>query len=426
MRSPLFVFLAGWLLLWGSGCAPQPPAATAALPPSPTATAAATPTFTPSPSPTVTATATQRPTPTVTPEPLQPQAQPALRLVSLAMTDPRHGWALGTTTQEPARYHVLRTEDGGATWRVVTPAQAEPSPFPPVLLAWDARTAWVAFPVEGPDPQTLAQKAVVWRTTNRGQTWQAATIPLVEDTFRFDPLLTAADAQNLWLLNHMEGGMQRDYAALYASRDGGASWQRVTDPWAEGSQDLMLFYTTGLAFLPGGYGLATKENGVAEGAVIVETQDGGRTWQGRSFTLAPDAGICATYAPHLWGPQQATFLLRCLQGETERGYVAHMQGPGFTFFPLPEGAMVVRFFSPQEGVAYSDPAFQAGFRLYRTQDGGRTWQRVLAYEQPARAFFADAGHFWLLLNPEQPRLLRATWVDAAVQTEPLAPRFLGP
>ncbi len=128
----------------------------------------------------LTATAAPTPTsvpPTLVPWPIPGAALPVLQpgqpvtLTSLRMLDASTGWGLD------AGGHILRTTDGGGSWKSVNPpggAYDERSFFPA-----DANTAWAAFlPVlagsEGCNRVTNCHLAAsIWRTTDGGASWQS-------------------------------------------------------------------------------------------------------------------------------------------------------------------------------------------------------------------------------------------------------------
>ncbi len=407
----LLVLMAGCQFLPApSSPSPTRPAPTATLPPTSTMPP-------PSPTPKPTSTPTLQPTPTAVPMALKglrlsPLGAGPITLVALRMVDEQQGWAIGTRNETV--YYLLRTQDGGRTWTDVSPPLAGDRGQRPALAVWDGDRAWVAYPVED-----LTQASpVVWRTQDGGRTWEAAPIAMKEDEFRFAPgPLVATDASRLWLLVHLEGGMHHDYAALFASQDGGVTWHRVTDPWNEGAADLMSLYTTDLAFTPDGYGWATKSNGVAPGGVLVVTEDGGVTW--RAETLVPpgvkdvlQAPTCDTASPHLWARDVGTVLLTCPY-EDPQAYVVHVEGPQQVALPLPVVAQRVRFFNPKEGLAFgphpyavSGPA-RSSF-IYRTNDGGLSWEKVKEVHWRGLFFFLNPKYGWALADNGTEQVLTLT------------------
>lgn len=102
-----------------------------------------------------------------------------LTIVQIEMQGPQRGWALGRGIGD--RFdRVLITENGGSTWRDVTPPK-DPTPSEDdlraraygevqdaVLFAMGADQAWVTY--EAPTGGWV----VVWKTEDAGQTWAAS------------------------------------------------------------------------------------------------------------------------------------------------------------------------------------------------------------------------------------------------------------
>lgn len=328
------------------------------------------------------------------------------------MVDEQTGWAIGT--RDTTLYYLLRTQDGGRTWVNVSPPYAGDQGQRPVLAVRDVHRAWVAYPVE----DMRRASPVVWRTQDGGRTWQASPVILKEDEFRFEPgPLVVVDDAHLWLLVHLEGGMHQDYAALFASQDGGVTWTRVTDPWNEAAADLMSLYTTEMAFTVDGYGWATKANGVAPGGILVVTDDGGVSWRAKTLT-PPDvqgalaAPSCDTASPHLWAQRVGTLLLTCPY-EAPQAFLVHVEGDQEVTLPLPEVAQSMRFFNPREGLAFGPHPYAAindspySF-IYRTRDGGLSWKRVKEVRWWGRFFFLDLERGWALADNGREQVLTLT------------------
>jgi hypothetical protein len=186
--------------------------------------------------PSLVITATQQPTSTATLEVLPteipwPTATPipaietgtAITLTSLHMFDETTGWGVESTG------HIVRTNDGGSSWRDVTPPQGQ---FYQKggLISLDADTAW-AVPrlcVEGcyPAPETAA----VWRTSDGGQTWQSSQVlnlindevPSIQCLFLI--ALQFPNPQTGWLLMEVDRYMNGSTVELFRTTDSGLTW----------------------------------------------------------------------------------------------------------------------------------------------------------------------------------------------------------
>ncbi len=382
-----------------------------------------TSTFTPNlPQPTETPSPWPSPSPTVASEPtFVPAGIPLPRLqagrvtlLHLAMQTETEGWAVGT---QGKTHHILRTQDGGLTWVDVSPPRGGTHGLYPATLFLDARQAWVAYPAE--DPGRVREMAAVWWTQDGGASWQASPVPLTEEDGAFRPgPLVAADEAHFWLLVHLEGGMHHDYAALFASTDGGRSWRRVTDPWQEEAADLMTLYTNDLAFTPEGYGWATKINGVAPGGIVVETTDAGVHWRALQFTppgVPEPESLCDTRDPHLWKPKEGVFLMSCYRGEERRSFLVRVSGREVTYTEMPEPMQAMQFLSAQVGWAWGPPEEARDVEgppqayLYRTTDGGQTWHLVRRVNWWAQFDFLNQERGWAIAQGATEQVLTLTY-----------------
>ncbi len=254
-------------------------------PPSPTAVM---PTIEP-PTPEPTALPpTEEPTlePTVAPTPVTPIAHLAANsevvITSIQMLDANTGWGIG---QGKSAYpggddHVLRTADGGLTWKDITPPQgivAEQTQsatafFMDETLAWVIYSTWSGIP----------EFATVWTTYDGGNNWSPSydmeTSSMME--FFSPGFFSFPDEDHGWLLVHAGAGMSHDYIYIYGSSDGGVTWTKLVDPMdSSETSPAMSLYKTGMAFTDAQHGWITYElAGVASGVWIYGTADGGTTW----------------------------------------------------------------------------------------------------------------------------------------------------
>ena len=124
-------------------------------------------------------------------------------LTAVHMHDERTGWAVGHDAA------ILRTGDGGSTWRMVHHAPEEERPL---LDVWfrDERTGFAV----GAYGYFLA-------TEDGGDTWTSRTIG--EDDFHLNALVPAG-SQRLFIA--AEAGV------VYRSDDGGETWRKLPSPYA--------------------------------------------------------------------------------------------------------------------------------------------------------------------------------------------------
>ena len=159
------------------------------------------------------------------------------------------GWAYTQT-------NIYRTIDGGKTWEKWEVPQflknGSNIPFP-IVLSKDKTTLWVL---------NIGTKQL-GRSTDKGTTWTVTEVP--DYTYQMIPL---DNTKALFVYQD----------ALYLSENGGKNWQKKTA--IDGSASVNLFFHNEKR----GYyvGSRTQASGTPFGSnsrTIVETKDGGETWQ---------------------------------------------------------------------------------------------------------------------------------------------------
>ena len=129
-------------------------------------------------------------------------------LTAVHMHDEHTGWAVGHDAV------ILRTDDGGQTWRLVHQAPEEELPL---LDVWfrDERTGFA-----------IGAYGYFLVTRDGGETWTSRTIS--EDDYHLNAVVPAgsrgADSQRLYIA--AEAGV------AYRSDDGGETWRELPSPYA--------------------------------------------------------------------------------------------------------------------------------------------------------------------------------------------------
>lgn len=212
------------------------------------------------------------------------------RLRGLAAVSRRVAWASGSAGT------VLRTADGGRSWRSVGPAGAEQLQLRDIH-AFDADRA-VALSI-GPGDQSR-----VYRTVDRGQTW-TETFRNPDPAAFYDCLAFFDAAHGLALSDPVDGRFR-----ILSTADGGRSWRvldAVMPPALDGE---FAFAASGSCLVtadagPAGPGRSRTDSGSgAPGAAwfatggaatarVFRTGDAGRTWQVADTAVpsGPSAGI---------------------------------------------------------------------------------------------------------------------------------------
>jgi len=379
----------------------------------PTATTAVMETATRTTEPQPSATAAVLPE---TPTPVQfifPTPQPLtsgepVTITQIQMFDTTTGW--GTGYQVDSGAHILFTEDGGRTWADRTPPEllaGSPGENESVWTRFlDPQTAWAIYAPQGTPPP--AQSPMVWRTTDSGLSWQPSPLLQVdgmEDFFKPEGFASFGGDHG-WLLVHVGGGMSHDYSYLYATHDGGVTWERVADPYGIGIQSLL---NTGLAFADSRFGWVTKDNlGIMAGAFFEQTTDGGTSWEDIFLPAPPEhdwlneVSLCETSAPAFTGDQTGALVVKCkLYGDnqTDTGwsltyiYTTSDRGKTWEHVRLPSPVESLVFLDMESGWAF-------GRDYFRTSDAGTTWEPVKSVNWDGSFTVIDALHGWAVARNE--------------------------
>jgi photosystem II stability/assembly factor-like uncharacterized protein len=197
---------------------------------------------------------------------------------ALAFVDGENGWLIALSPGQGGYQEktVLRTDDGGLRWRVVSAdtgpvadagatLQALPEEGGVRLGTLSPRCAWVGLDRFMP-PGTAVNLFV---TRDGGATWQPAHLPVPralsgDGTRALAPVWEGPKGRIFVLFAHRGGG--DPFTVTYGSADGGESWQA-------------------LSLLPGApvtYAFLGSEEGwllTQPGAALFRTLDGGRHWR---------------------------------------------------------------------------------------------------------------------------------------------------
>jgi photosystem II stability/assembly factor-like uncharacterized protein len=375
-------------------------------------------------------------TPTPAPVPEGPaiahlSAGQPVTITMLAMLDANTGWAVGGVSDVRLGVgdHILRTQDGGQTWQDVTPpepAPAEPPGGSAIGFFKDVNSAWVVYAYFTPPS---APGNVIWRTQDGGQTWQASQaldVSGLGDVFAPSDLVFVDD-QTGWLLVHVGAGMSHDYVVLYATRDGGQTWEALFDPITDNFPQSC--GKTGMAFVDANTGWITGNcNGVVAELFFQRTVDGGRTWQ--PVAVPPPAGepadlftrddrACGTEAPALASSQALKLVVVCRDFDNNVSnylYTANSADwQAWTAAPLPAydalGSldMLNATTGWTLGAKDGDPFGTGPRQLYQTTDGGATWTLLKELNWRGQLNFVDEQTGWAVAQAgEEVALVQTT------------------
>ena len=368
--------------------------------PAPTQSPSAQPTeitrevLTPTLAPTLTETPAA-PTPTPTPNPVL-----AMAISYIRMMDASNGWAKGQVGLiEPwhGSTHILRTTNGGRTWRDASPPRQEEYGLPAFFL--DAQQAW-AWDREG---------HVLWRTRDGGQSWTRVEGGVWGDAVWFN------DDQHGWRFGGEAYGMSfPGYNINYfeTTQDGGRTWNEMAPPPGQGGWPFPAFPDDLTAWMVrAGHRAATE--GQANLSVpigVYTTFDGGSTWLSRMLPLPAEAftvdiqhegiflggvGNCDFASPVYSSIAIWKLALTC--EDQNWMYTTANQGKTWIISPMPAGLdAAIRFISPTIGWSFHpDPLDYYGGGLHQTSNGGQSWNLLAAIDyRISQLDFLDAHTGW--------------------------------
>jgi hypothetical protein len=162
-------------------------------------------------------------------------------------------------------YGLMRSDDLGHSWMVVSRRRLTELGFATSLIGWAL----------APDRRVVEDPGLIVETRDGGKSWRQLRNPCRHS---YDTRLAIGSVARRWALCLGEPTVGVQAKALYATEDGGVTWQLRTRVGASGSTvgvGLGLSgYGLGIAFQPSGRGWLWE----ARGSVLT-TRDGGRVWK---------------------------------------------------------------------------------------------------------------------------------------------------
>jgi photosystem II stability/assembly factor-like uncharacterized protein len=281
---------------------------------------------------------------------------------SVNMLNETEGWAFGGF--EPSDQHVLATDDGGLSWLDVDPGSTSGSV--PAAATLDRQHAWIVYYPS--DLQAVPAPSDVWSTSSGGSSWTRTVLPEALEINERPPDLDFVDANTGWILGETFAGLGQHAFTLFATNDGGATWETLVAP----QEALSTCHTTGMDFVDSEHGWISER---CPGGVFIEaTTDGGRSFTQAALpapanepTLFESGSTCETRNPHLFAAQQGVVLVACDPPARAILYLTADGGKTWETAAYPGGEL--QFMDADIGWALSD-------RVYRTTNGGKTWDFV--------------------------------------------------
>ena len=347
------------------------------------------------------------PAPTSTREVLKPHdTRPGYwNIVAYTFISPTEGWLIRTNTlwaggRSPAQ--ILHTSDGGDTWTV----QYETSDFSPVSITMlDDQHGWVGGGTGDhcldPRGDRPACTVAILTTADGGRTWAGPSVQVPGVTG--DTSVEGSPAG--WAVaGRATGSAGNTRMDVFTVRQDGAVWDDVL--------------TEGRGLLTD-FALAASDAShavVITGATQYVTADGGVTWQDSTSPCSQDAlGLRTGYVMASFALSPSNVWLLCMSsltsGTSELRTLVHTADGGATWEVLGQAgttlpgtgkvsandiAPSLDFLDPMHGW-YASGGPERG--VYRTSDGGHTWQSVQApAPHVTDVQFVDPDHGWVAMG----------------------------
>ncbi|MDA8347112.1 MAG: YCF48-related protein [Thermaerobacter sp.] len=374
---------------------------------------------------------------------LKGQAAP-IQVSSVSLLSASEGYALAqSATQSATNAWLLFTSDGGRTWGVddTLPSQTSAIQFvdqsygfaltPTALLAtvnggrnWTTRsnTAFskIKF-VSRSDGIATTSVGTLEITRDGGKTWQQA----LSGSGLYFGSVSALNGPRYYALGFLMGKASSS-TSLFASTDGGATWTRLfSSVESPGLHTAYLAYVKAEmqgyqppypAFAQGGsvtfttpsVGWVSLFDGGFLSTLVARTVDGGRTWTyawgNDGCAMGCNASGGGLYPAAYLDAQDAwRYGGQSIDRSTDGGATFQTGGPVPLGLPASNSVRALQFINPDLGIAGTTDG------ILRTQDGGKTWQRVWPQGPgPLAQISMTASGYGLAVSQGQPNLLWRT------------------
>lgn len=326
-----------------------------------------------------------------------PPSEAATAVVDAAPLDADHGWAL-------THDDLVWTDDGGATWASIRPADVVASSIRAVHFL-SGISGWLAWWSEATSAVTVE------RTSDGGHTWTASHIPDAYPDGVGNVSIEAVDGGTVWIQVEAVHSSASSVGSLYLSQDGGISW------------------VPGIT-IPGGWPVrfvSASDGWTFAGPLrdqLEVTHDSGRTWHQVTIDLPPGYQQAAmsfdlpTFTADL-GISKSGVLPVTLYGPPDPD--SGNQVAALALYTTDDGGVTWRFATTvgqgaavSQGVTIASAILDQQTWLFvnypakalsRTNDGGRIWNDT-AWTEPNGFVdalrFLDATDGWALTQPQGP------------------------
>lgn len=318
-------------------------------------------------------------------EDISPGFEAPVLILGATFLDTEQGWLVGRdeTNEQYQPLEVLSTIDGGATWQsnaLPISTQEEIMLVESVFVDFaNSDMGWVVLKLQSSSNFSLGR---LFATQDGGRTWQERTLPIGE------PVMFQ-DAERGWVA----GGPKGDQ--FYRTEDGGHTWQSQFLPDAQSTSSGQM--NIGLpVFSDGRFGVlpVTLIGSDKSEVLVFSTNDSGNTWS--LFKKIQLDGLPVSDDQVFSGLSVDGDLWIALPG-INRLYTAQPSNYNFLVGELPDGVVTVDFITDQVGWAWVQEGICSGYKprageiyspsseslqcvsiskLLMTMDGGLGWREI--------------------------------------------------
>jgi photosystem II stability/assembly factor-like uncharacterized protein len=342
------------------------------------------------------------------------------------MIDATNGWAWSNRVE--GQYLLLRTTDGGQTWRDVTPRTFPYSEYGGWFL--DSQTAWVST------LDRTTYSGGLLRTTDGGKSW---AVLVKEGAAPFKCLTAEGSRCEFFNANHAvartaDYGLGSVHVRFFETQDGGMTWTPVlmVPPYPEnnlppGTIHLCNLCGDGISYYPPAKVIITHGDHGDEqpkGAVRLSlSMNLGNSWRDLRLPVPekyPD-GLAAPISPVFFDDNDGLLPAHILKRNaddtlaysvlvfygSDDGGITWTARPGI--IELTSERKEWSFVSHVDVVSLKDVFVRGGPNLYVTHNGARSWRTIKpnvdfglegakSRRDVSRMDFVDATHGWVVIS----------------------------